>query len=394
MSLESYFPEQFEAVRRYLDEGEAPVRRIVIDPEMEEMFLKAMGRMQEDEGFFHIFLLHRGDCADASAWFDALTAVVEEAVADAAAELAPAMARIEALRRTRDRVSAPQHFLQLAEAVADGMPDECGRLCVILAPGEADPALYARSARFLAEEARSEWLRFLVLDRRQAPCLQDLGLPRQQFWLGPEEIERRVAEDLKSGALPARQRRQYLAMAAGFHVARGEHAEAARLQRQALAEARAGDDPAETATALYNFANSCSAAKRYPEAIRAYTEAADLCVEHRNAALAPFVYVNLGAALHRSGDPGQARASLKVARDMFRAIGHVPGEAHVCDVLGELQHGEGNEAEAARSWRYAHGLYDRITAAHFADLRATGKAGMEEKLRRIGAAAKEAPHVR
>ncbi|MEM9049574.1 MAG: tetratricopeptide repeat protein [Pseudomonadota bacterium] len=395
MSLKTFFPEQFEAIRRFLEAPDQVVRRVVIDPEMEEMFLKAMGRMQEEEGFFHIFLLHQGPCTDANAYFEALTSVAEEAFEDARAELAGVAGRIDMLRRTADRVAAPRHFHQIAEAMAEGMPDECGCLTFILAPQTApDPAIYARTMRFLAETTVSEWLRFIMLDLRQAPVLNGLedlpGVSSQQFYLGPDEIERRVAEDLRADRLEPKERRQYLAMLAGFHFTRGEHEDAARLHRQAMKEAGADADPGERATTLYNFGNTCAAAKRFPEAVKAYSEAAELCIAHKNAGLAPFVYINLGSTLHKAGDFPQAYASLKVARDMFRAQGHLPGEAHVCDTLAELYHADGDDKNAVKSWAYAHRLFGRVSARHFADLRQTGQDGIEMKLKRIGMEPKRA----
>ena len=57
-------------------------------------------------------------------------------------------------------------------------------------------------------------------------------------------------------------------------------------------------------------------------------KACELCSRSKLIGLAPFAYANLGIGLHRNGEFAQAFASLKVARDMFKAQNHRAGEAY------------------------------------------------------------------
>ncbi|MEL6236750.1 MAG: hypothetical protein AAFR46_20325, partial [Pseudomonadota bacterium] len=63
---------------------------------------------------------------------------------------------------------------------------------------------------------------------------------------------------------------------------------------------------------------------------------------------------------------------------------------HVCDTLAELYHADGDDKNAVKSWAYAHRLFGRVSARHFADLRQTGQDGIEMKLKRIGMEPKRA----
>ncbi len=391
MSLTSFFPEQFDAIQEFLDTDGAICRRVVIDPEMTEMFLKALARLQEQDDFFHIFLLSEETFQDANVYFRALTHVLNAGFEDAASELPEIEPAMRALQRVEQTDRWPQHFLQLAETFADGLPDECGCLAFVLAPEDiTDPQQYAKSVAFLAMQTQCDWLKFIALDPRQAPALEEIsgtpGLSSQTFYLAPKEIEQRISEDIKSNRVTGQERRQYLGMKAGFCVANGDVVGGGRLQRQALDEMPSDADPGERAAALYNFGTTCAKAGRHERAVQVLCESADLCVAHKNAALGPFVYINLSASLHKLGDFAQAYASLRVARDMFKGMGHIPGEAHVCDQLGELYKADGDTKRARQSWTYAHTLYGRLEAEHFADLKQVGQEGMEAKLASINAA--------
>ncbi len=109
--------------------------------------------------------------------------------------------------------------------------------------------------------------------------------------------------------------------------------------------------------------------------------------------LAPFAYANLGIALHRNGEFAQAFASLKVARDMFKAQNHRAGEAYVVDALAQMYALDGRKAEAEKSWRYCLSLYEGMTSTMFADLRASGSKDVLEKLEQAGRAVMSATTV-
>jgi hypothetical protein len=88
-------------------------------------------------------------------------------------------------------------FLTQAEAIGDGLPDYFGSLVFVLEPGVVrDRAGWLSGIRFLADRTASRWIKFIVLEPRLDPILEDLRrhpkVATELFWLSPEEIERRA----------------------------------------------------------------------------------------------------------------------------------------------------------------------------------------------------------
>jgi len=230
----------------------------------------------------------------------------------------------------------------------------------------------------------------LVLDLRTAPMLE--GLERehekigvQTLYLAPEEIERRVHEDLQSpAALSPAERRQYKGLLAGFAFSNRRYDEAAQLQRAWASEAEQDGAPGDAASAHYNLGNTLLAQSAWPDAIAAFSKACELSIENKLTGLAPFAYANLGVGLHRNGEFAHAFASLKVARDMFKAQNHRAGEAYVVDVLAQMYALDGRKVEAEKSWHYCLTLYEGMTSPTFGDLRTSGTKDVREKLQHLG----------
>jgi tetratricopeptide (TPR) repeat protein len=230
-----------------------------------------------------------------------------------------------------------------------------------------------------------------VLDSRTSPVLADLEREHQKIglqtlYLSPDEIERRVREDLQSPAsLSPAEQRQYKGLLAGFAFSNRRYDEAAELQRAWASEAEQASAPGEAASAHYNLGNTLLAQSAWPQATEAFCKACALTVAHGVTGLAPFAYANLSISLHRQGQFAQAFASLKVARDMFKAQNHRAGEAFVVDMLAQMYALDGRKAEAEKSWRYCLSLYESMTSSTFTDLRTSGSKDVTEKLANLGA---------
>lgn len=380
MSLKSYFPEQFDSLKAFFISATEVVRHLKVDAEMRPLLLKALAKMEEDRDFPHALSLCEDPFTDATSYFERLFEIVRQshepnATAPYPSPLAP-----------------PAKFAQYAAALANGLPDKVGSLVFVLNPETIeDVPAFRQSLVYLAGHLRSDWCKFLVLDARKAPVLQGVEaeharIGEQTFYLSPDEIEKRVGEDLKSpAALSPAERRQYKGLLAGFSYARKDYEQAAKLQRSWATDAEQDNQHADAASAWYNLGNTLLAKGDFAAATEVFCRACDLCIEHKVNGLAPFVYVNLGVCLHRQQQFEQAFASLKVARDMFKAQQHRAGEAFVVDALAQMYALDGRKTEAEKSWRYCLSLYDGMTASTFKDLRNAGREDVIAKLRQLGA---------
>ncbi|OWJ63633.1 tetratricopeptide repeat protein [Inquilinus limosus] len=391
MPLTAFFSEQLDQIEDFLDEPDAVVRIVLVDPEMRGIFLRLLGGLEEQEEFRHLVIAHRAPFRDPVGWFegllDALDAQVEqhaEALAEAGVAGGPA--------DEDEELSAPWRFLRRAERLAESLPEEIGSLAFLIDPEAVeDPEGFTRSVAFLADKAGSPRLKFVMLDQRRSPALvlSAADHPRaavQTFWCSPQEMERRVNAMLEQPPASPSDRRRTLMMAAGFAYSNRDYARSEALQRQQLEAAEAAGEPLEQAVGAYGLGNTLLAAGRAEEGVEAFLRACDLCVAHRLNELAPMVYTNLGVALHRLGHFEQAFEALRVGSRFFQAQGNRPGEAFVCDNLAAMYREQDRPEEAARVWRYAQGLYDGITNPALQDVREAGLADIRAKLDQLGQA--------
>ena len=392
MSLKSYFPEQFDQLKGFFISATEVVRQLKIDPEMRPMLIKALSRMDEDKEFPHALTLCSQAFADPVSYFDSLYEILRQSYEQNVRALADQKTKLAAPLDERTVLKAPAKFARYASSLAESLPDRVGSLVFVLNPDDvADVPGFRKSIAYLAESIRSEWLKVLVLDSRAAPLLAGLESEHstigvQTLYLSPEEIERRVREDLQAPAsLSPAERRQYKGLLAGFAFSNRHYDEAAQLQRAWASEAEQDGAPGDAASACYNLGNTLLAQGAWPEATAAFCKACDLCVQHQVIGLAPFAYANLGIGLHRQGEFEQAFAALKVARDMFKAQNHRAGEAFVVDTLAQMYALDGRNAEAEKSWRYCLSLYEGMTSSTFADLRVSGSKDVIAKLAQLGA---------
>jgi tetratricopeptide (TPR) repeat protein len=390
MSLKFYFPEQLGHLKNFMVSAYHAVRCVRIDPEMTPILTRMLARLDEDPECPHLFLAHTAPFKDPIAYFDGLLALVVSEYEKTADSLRASGLAVRPPPAPDAGQKSPARFLKYAAALAQGLPDHVGSLVILIDPDAVDEVeTYRRAILFLAANNPSPWLKFLVLDSRTAPRLAGLEedserIGIQTFYLGPEEIEARAAEDLKApGALSPAERRQYIGLLGGLAFARKDHERAEHLQRRWLAEAENSGNPEEAATAAYNLANTLAARGAHDEATAHYCRACDVAVDSQQHALAALAYTNLGLCLHRQGAVEPAVASLRVARDTFRALNHRPGEAYVVDCLAQLYAGEGEGEKAAQAERYALSLYDGITSSSFKDLHEGGRADALAKLARV-----------
>src|SRR5262249_19254165 len=158
-------------------------------------------------------------------------------------------------------------------AFADSLPDHIGSVTMILVPENvADKAGFRQTIEFLSKETTSYWLKFLVIDDRKSPLLENIeesdpDITCQDFHMAPEEIERRTKVDLDFNPnLTSEEKRQYTGLLASFCFARKEYNEALRLQEQLVGLFTADVPPGEQATGLYNLANTLLARKELEKA--------------------------------------------------------------------------------------------------------------------------------
>ncbi|MBN2701071.1 MAG: tetratricopeptide repeat protein [Methylothermaceae bacterium] len=391
MSLKSYFPEQFDELKAFLISDTEVMRRVLIDPEMKPLLIKALGRMEESEEFPHAFALCEAGFENPESYFDGLSTIVAQSLEQNASVLSDWGVNLATASNSRQPVKPAEKFIDLASTFADSLPDSIGSLVFILDPeAVTDPDAYRRTMLALAKQVESRWLKFVVFDSRTQPLLDGIEsenpeIGAQIFYLSPEEIEQRVTQDLQSpnGLVPA-ERRQYKGLLAGFAFANKDYERAETLQRAWIAEAEREGEPSELANAYYNLGNTLLSKKDFPAATAIFCKACEICVEHKVYAVAPFAYTNLGISLHRQDDFEQAFTALKVARDMFKAQNQRPGEAYVVDCLAQMYALDGRREEAAKAWRYALSIYEGITSPTFNDLREHGQEDIRAKLKRLG----------
>lgn len=391
MPLQDFFEEQFDALEVFLLEPDAPVRVVRADAELRPILLKYLVGKDQEPDFPHLLIGYDAPFWDPVSWFEGLGTTLMREIEQNRAALAAAGVADPFPDKPTVRMKPPERFMVSAEHLADQLPDSVGALAFVLEPEQIDDAEgFRRSLAFLADHVRSPWLKFLVLEERSRPVLDELvqNHPRvdaQVFWLSPEELGERAARGLAASRdRPGPERQQAASFAAAVAFANKEYTTAEGLQRGIAHEASPSDAPVDRAIALYNLGNTLLAKGDHPAAVEAFAEGSELCNAHQLDQLAPMLFTNLGVALHRMGEVDQAFASLKAARDHFRAGGNRPGEAHVCDCLAALYQEVGREAEAARAWGFALQLYESITNPALADVRTAGRADILAKLERLG----------
>jgi hypothetical protein len=387
MPIQEFFTTQLEELEAFLNASTPAVRVVAIDGEMRNILMRMLLGLDQDEEVPHILLGHFDAFLDPVSWFDALHQALETQLAQNAEEIRSA--GMELPEPDPDgTLPSPWRFLRRAQAIAQSLPEELRSLAFVIDPERVeDSAGFVRSIEFLAGNVRSHWLKFIVLDDRSAPRLQQLAAdhPRvktQTFWLDPKDMQRSVDEELaNSGDAPSS---ALLGQAAAFAGAQHDHSRAVALQWQRIMQVeKEGGAPAEQVLARLDYGRALLGAGHPDPAAEPLLQACELCCAHQLHDLAPLAYTDLGIVLNRLGDVEQSFEALQVGSEFFRAQGNLPGEAHVCDTLATMHEERGEPAEAERVWRYALGLYEGITNPQLADVREAGATDIQSKLSRL-----------
>jgi len=88
VSLNSYFPEQFEQLKGFFISATEVVRVLKIDPEMRPMLIKALSRMDEEKSFPHALTLCPQAFTEPVSYFDSLYEILRQSYEQNAQPLA------------------------------------------------------------------------------------------------------------------------------------------------------------------------------------------------------------------------------------------------------------------------------------------------------------------
>ncbi len=389
MPFTDFVGEQLLDLENFLALSRSVVRVVRIDPEMRNLFLRLLARLDEKTDFPHVLIGHYETFVDPFSWFTELETALKRQLDELAEPVSEAGIDLDDSQQPEG--GSPQRFLLFAEHLTERLPDNIGSLAFVIDPEQVeDAASFARSIEYLAMHVRSPWLKFIVLDDRAAPLLAGLSetsrnVTYQTFWLPPGQMSHRqetkdALAELSSPGKPPRAN----PFAAPLAFANRDYSRAEALQRARIEDTKETKSPAEQVVDHYNLGSTLLADGRADEAAAVLLSACELAAEHRLNEIAPLVYLNLGIALHRMQQFDQAFAALEVANRFFKAQGNLPGEAFTCDNLALIHHELGRKEDAARTWRYALRVYEGITNPDLEDVREAGCADIRAKLERLG----------
>jgi tetratricopeptide (TPR) repeat protein len=396
MALKRFFTTQLELLRLFMSESGQTVRCVQIATDMKPLLMKALAGLDTDDSP-HLMLCLETPFENQRQYFDGLVNELHGEVSWWEAPLMAAGFAFKLRSENLDKRSPRERFVTYAAALADSLQETFGCVVLILVPDQvADGPAFRAAVHYLARNTPSPWLKYIVVDDRQAPALDRIEEENPDVWvqvfhIAPEEIESQAKTDLESGtALDPSERRQYIALLAGFAYAHRQYDEAQRLQQQWLDLIGPDGAPSETANACYNLANTHLARKDYAAAEVGYGRALELALDHDLGPLVPMVLTNLGVTLYHQRRWDQALQSFQVARDTCRARDLRPAEAHVLDCQARTYEADGQLDEAERCWNEALGVYDSMSAETFAEAREGGRADILDKLERLAASRKKA----
>jgi tetratricopeptide (TPR) repeat protein len=395
MSLKTFFTVQHDLLRLFITELEQTVRVVQVAADMQPLLMKALAGLDSADSP-HLMLCLETPFENPRQFFDGLVSELRGELTRWETPLANAGFTFKVRPEDLSYLAASERFVAYAGALADAFPETFGSLVLILAPERvADAAKFRAAVHFLAKETPTPWLKYIVVDDRQSPALAKMDEENPDVWvqtfhIAPEEIESQAKEDLARAGLDAADRRQYLALLAGFAYARRQYDEAQRLQQDWLDALGPDGTPSETANACYNLGNTQLARKDYAAAEMTYGRALELALDHNLGALAPMVLTNLGVTLYHQERLEHALQAFQVARQTCQAQGLRPAEAHVLDCLAKTHEAGGKFEEAGTAWNEALAVYDSMSSETFAQAREGGRADILEKLERLAEATKKA----
>lgn len=390
MAFKLFFLKQFAQLSEFMNATHEVVRCVRVDPDLKQMFIKALVKMDDDPGNPHVMISCDLPYETGERYFSGLQECLLGVYQPYAAELSTHGIHPDFPQALAQAESSGERLVNLVATLADSLPESTGSLILLLDPETvSNKDEYANSVSFLAAGTRSARAKYLVLDSRTEPLVFEpeatgdrLGV--QEFYLAPEAMEEEIRADLaKPRILDQTERRQYLGLLAGFAYGRKDYAEAARLQEQWVQLAEAEGTPAELASACHNLGNSRLGLEDHQAAEDCFCRAADLCLEHDVNELLPIVLTNLGVTLYRSKQIPEAIQTLHTTRSAFLAMDQKPGEAHVLDTLAKIYQDVGLTEEAEKTWGEAIDSYQEITSDAFQDVRAAGVEDIQGKIKQL-----------
>lgn len=383
MSLKSVFSEQIDALREFMADPSQTMRAVRYEPDVEPLLEKILVKLDDDDDNPHVMVVCRCACHSRSEYFQQLLDEVVEQNERHRKGLSEV--GVELPRPAAD-VGADSGLEQYVSAVADCLPSWLGSYVIVLYPEEiTDEESFKSVAYSLLASSRTELAKYMVFDRQSDPILDDLAeqSPRasvQVFEFSPDEIQKRIAEDLQGDALSPQERLKYVAMAGSFALAKKDFAEAEKMQLQALEMARQQESVGDEAAGHYNLGNTYLAEDKIELAQQHFSQAVEIGIDQEMHSLVAMALTNFGIALHRGGDTEQSLESFDVARQTFQAVNNPPGIAVALDNKAQVLHHEGRNEEAEQAWLEALSVYDGITAVTFSKLRETGRQDIRAKL--------------
>jgi tetratricopeptide (TPR) repeat protein len=396
MPLQELFNAPIEHLCSFLGPHRQTLRVVLVAPDLKQLFLRMLLKLDNDNNFPHRFMLLDTSFQDPSQYFTALLTEISQEY-DKHRQTLPSSAHALAADTTKGRGLPPiQRFEKLLSALADAISQSFSSLALIMDPPEVkDAKAYQQALVWLAENTKSKWLKYLVLDDRLKPTLGQLDAESkragvQEFHFPPEAIEKQVKADMEDvRKLKPFERRQYAGLLAGFAFARKEYAQAERLQQDWIKMIDEEGSPEEKANALYNLGNTQLEKGNAAAAEQTFVQSVEICLAKQLTALLPMVLTNLGVALYRQARKLQALKSFQTARDISRAQKLRPVEAHVLDCLAKVHEEDKEHERAEQCWLEALALYEGITSEFFIDLRKAGSQDILTKLDRLYRATKQ-----
>jgi tetratricopeptide (TPR) repeat protein len=264
------------------------------------------------------------------------------------------------------------------------LPDE-GALVVAVRPTQVRFLKIVRaSLQRMVDYASSPRIKFLLFDGGEGVVpeyvARDITCAELSFDLSPALLEDTLKSKLSAGGLSPTELMRYTGALGGFAFSNKDYQRAEELQREWLRLAEAESSPADGANARYNLGNTLLAAGNPADAADQLHASAEAALDHNMQPLVAMAFTNLGVALFRLGRAAEALQCFMVGRDTFRALRHIPGEAHVLDCVAKLQADAGRTSAANQLWAQAVALYDGVSADHLQEMKQAGLEDLRGKL--------------
>jgi tetratricopeptide (TPR) repeat protein len=387
MPVQRFFEEQIDSLRAFLLDPSQTMRCILTDPELKPLVSKILMRLDNDDQDPHIYLSSETPFQEPAQFFASWLAEVQREYQRCQGELESAGVRVNVSREELGKLSPAQRFVRFVCVLADAMPESVGSLVLILDPTEVnDPQGYRRAMTFLADNTVSPWVKYVILDRRQQPVLKHMELKSdrsqvQIFHFSAEKIEKDLRASLADKAgCSLEEKRQWMALLAGFVFHHKDYAGAQKLQEECLALAEAAGDAGEQAMVSYNLGNTHFHKGDFQAAEACYGSAIEVALGNELDNFLPLALTNLGLTLHRQKKASEAFHSLEIARTAWQAQGYPASEAYALDCQAELCQADKKNEEAERCWRGALALYDGMNSEGMQEFGESGRANIVRKL--------------